>query len=155
MCSGSVVLGSPEDGVSVWWVLPTCAGCILQSTIGCGTSELWLAARHHPWQWPAIGRAKKEWGIFLLGVAAASLLVRWDCGIVGQCCDYTSQFTWSTICPSERACDCHNAGWNCTGCAFWRVYKNRKVVLFSPNTVRGLLGNFAYIAARPSSYPPV
>ena len=61
---------------------------------------------------------------------------------VERCCSCTRHLTCSTSGLSARACECRNAGRQCTGCYCWGRCKNRGRLLPSPTTTRGLLGHF-------------
>ena len=61
---------------------------------------------------------------------------------VERCYSCTHHSTCSTSGLSARACECRNAGRQCTGCYCWGRCKNRVRLLPSPTTTRGLLGHF-------------
>ena len=50
--------------------------------------------------------------------------------------------TCSTTGMSARACECRNAGRQCTGCYLWGRCKNRGRLMLSHATARELLGHF-------------
>ena len=53
--------------------------------------------------------------------------------------------------PSVRACECRNAGRQCTGCYCWGKRKNKGWLMLSPSTTRGLLGIFPRGADPPAN----
>ena len=71
--------------------------------------------------------------------------------LVKRCCSCTRHSTCSATGPSARACECRNAGRQCTGCYFWGWFKNRGRLMPSPTTSRGLLGLFARSVDLPAS----
>ena len=62
--------------------------------------------------------------------------------MVKRCCRYTWQSTCSTMGSSAQACECQNAGRQCTGCHCWGKCRNNGRVMPFPTTARGLLGHF-------------
>ena len=62
--------------------------------------------------------------------------------MVERCSSCTRHSTCSTTGPSSRACECRNAGQQCTGYYCWGKCRNKGRLMPSPTTVRGLLGNF-------------
>ena len=72
--------------------------------------------------------------------------------MVRRCCSCPRHSTCSTTVLSARACECPNAGRQCTGCYFWGRCKNRGRLMPSPTTARGLLGCFPRGADPPSNY---
>ena len=57
-------------------------------------------------------------------------------------CSCTQNSTCSTTGPSARACECRNAGQQCTECYCWGRCKNRGMIMLSPTMARALLGHF-------------
>ena len=62
--------------------------------------------------------------------------------MVEWCCSCTRHSACATTGPSKRACECRNAGRQCTGCYCWGDCKNKGRLIPSPTITRGLLGHF-------------
>ena len=73
--------------------------------------------------------------------------------MVKRCCSCIRHSTCSTKGPSARACECRNAGRQCTGCYCWGKCRNKGRLMPSPNTVQGLLGHFPQVADPPANDP--
>ena len=68
-----------------------------------------------------------------------------------RCCSCTRHSNCSTTGPFACACECHNAGQQCTGCYCWGRCKNRGQLMQSPTTARDLLGVFLQGADLPAN----
>ena len=75
--------------------------------------------------------------------------IRRVCELVERCCSCTRHSTYSTTCLSARACEFRNAGRKRTGCYCWGRCKNKRQLMLSSTTARGLIGNFP-----PGAEPP-
>ena len=124
------------------------------SPIGAGTAELFLAAFWVTRGRPGHCEGGKERDKLLRGVGIGSMVSRpsrrWVHEPVKRCCICTRHSTYYTTGPTDRACECRNAGQQCTGCYYWGRYNNRGRLMPPPNTARGLLGHLlrgAYLPA--------
>ena len=102
----------------------------------------------------AIGRAKKEgtnsYGGFST-VSTVSPPSRRARETVERGCSCTWHSTCSTSGLSAQACECRNAGRQCTGCYCWGRCKNWVRLFPSPTTTPGLLGHFPRGADPPAT----
>ena len=70
---------------------------------------------------------------------------------VERCCSCTWHSTYSTMGPSVRAFECHNAGQQCTTCYFWGRCKNSGRLMPSPTKMRVMLDHFLRGADTPAT----
>ena len=78
---------------------------------------------------------------------------RRDQEMVERCCSCTRNSTCSTTGPSSRACECRNAGRQCTGCYCWGKCRDKGRLMPSPTTTQDLLGIFPRGADLPDNDP--
>ena len=138
---------------------PPGSGPCLRSPIRGGMANLWMEVRHITRQRLVHWEGKIERGGVPTGKSGrdstVSFSVRQDQKQIKWCCSCTRHSTCFAKGPSDRACECRNAGQTYTRCMFLGKCRNRGRLLPSLTTAVGLFGHFMRSAVQPASSPTV